>query len=264
MSKKKSLFIIIFVIGVLIIMGGVMFFSGKKQNAEEEKHQQFEMGFQLEEPRSGEEIAIINTTYGSFKLRFFPEIAPKAVENFKNHLKDGYYENVIFHRVIKDFMVQTGDPQGTGMGGESIWGKPFEDEFSSKLLNITGSVSMANCGPNTNGSQFFINANENFRGWKDFEQAYNIYKKSPEAFTRAYGGTVDMSKVTDKVKELYNENGGNPSLDGYYNTAQRGHTVFAQVFDGMDTILKIANAKTDANDKPIEEIKILSSSVSVK
>ena len=63
---------------------------------------------------------------------------------------------------------------------------------------------------------------------------------------------------------LYNENGGNPSLDGYYNTAQRGHTVFAQVFDGMDTILKIANAKTDANDKPIEEIKILSSSVSVK
>ena len=109
-----------------------------------------------------------------------------------------------------------------------------------------------------------INANENFRGWKDFEQAYNIYKKSPEAFTRAYGGTVDMSKVTDKVKELYNENGGNPSLDGYYNTANKGHTVFAQVFDGMDTIFKIANAKTDANDKPLEEIKILSSSVSVK
>jgi peptidylprolyl isomerase domain and WD repeat-containing protein 1 len=86
----------------------------------------------------------------------FPEAAPKAVENFVTHAKNGYYNDIIFHRVIRKFMIQTGDPMGDGTGGESIWGKEFEDEFSTLKHDKPYTVSMANAGPNTNGSQFFI------------------------------------------------------------------------------------------------------------
>ncbi|TKA68293.1 hypothetical protein B0A49_05589 [Cryomyces minteri] len=100
--------------------------------------------------------AIIHTTYGDIHLRLFPSAAPKAVENFVTHAKTGYYNNVIFHRVIRKFMIQTGDPLGDGTGGESIWGKEFEDEFSTLKHDRPYTVSMANAGPGTNGSQFFI------------------------------------------------------------------------------------------------------------
>ena len=100
--------------------------------------------------------ATIHTTYGDIHIRLFPDAAPKAVENFVTHAKNAYYNNVIFHRVIKKFMIQTGDPLGDGTGGESIWGKEFSDEFSSLKHDKPYTVSMANAGPNTNGSQFFI------------------------------------------------------------------------------------------------------------
>lgn len=100
--------------------------------------------------------AIIHTTYGDIHIRLFPGAAPKTVENFVTHSKDGYYNNIIFHRVIRKFMIQTGDPLGDGTGGESIWGKEFEDEFSTLKHDKPYTVSMANAGPNTNGSQFFI------------------------------------------------------------------------------------------------------------
>ncbi|ORX83909.1 peptidyl-prolyl cis-trans isomerase cyp15 [Basidiobolus meristosporus CBS 931.73] len=101
--------------------------------------------------------AILRTTMGDIHLRLFPEHAPKAVENFITHSKKGYYDNVIFHRVIKGFMIQTGDPLGDGTGGESIWGNDFEDEFHRELRHDRPyTLSMANAGPNTNGSQFFI------------------------------------------------------------------------------------------------------------
>ena len=100
--------------------------------------------------------ATIHTTYGDIHIRLFPDAAPKAVENFVTHAKNSYYNNVIFHRVIKKFMIQTGDPLGDGTGGESIWGKEFADEFSSLKHDKPYTVSMANAGPNTNGSQFFI------------------------------------------------------------------------------------------------------------
>ncbi|OCL13340.1 peptidyl-prolyl cis-trans isomerase cypE [Glonium stellatum] len=100
--------------------------------------------------------AIIHTTYGDIHIRLFPEAAPKAVENFVTHSRNGYYNNIIFHRVIRKFMIQTGDPLGDGTGGESIWGKEFEDEFSTLKHDKPYTVSMANAGPNTNGSQFFI------------------------------------------------------------------------------------------------------------
>ena len=100
--------------------------------------------------------AVIHTTYGDIHIRLFPDAAPKAVENFVTHSKRGYYNNTIFHRVIRKFMIQCGDPLGDGTGGESIWGREFEDEFSSLKHDKPYTVSMANAGPNTNGSQFFI------------------------------------------------------------------------------------------------------------
>jgi peptidylprolyl isomerase domain and WD repeat-containing protein 1 len=100
--------------------------------------------------------AILHTTLGDIHIRLFPDASPKAVENFTAHAKNGYYNNVIFHRVIRKFMIQTGDPLGDGTGGESIWGKEFEDEFSTLKHDKPYTVSMANAGPNTNGSQFFI------------------------------------------------------------------------------------------------------------
>ncbi|KAH6666778.1 peptidyl-prolyl cis-trans isomerase cyp15 [Verticillium dahliae] len=100
--------------------------------------------------------AVLHTTYGDISIRLFPDAAPKAVENFVTHSKRGYYNGTIFHRVIKKFMIQCGDPMGDGTGGESIWGKEFADEFSSLKHDKPYTVSMANAGPNTNGSQFFI------------------------------------------------------------------------------------------------------------
>jgi peptidylprolyl isomerase domain and WD repeat-containing protein 1 len=107
--------------------------------------------------------AILHTTYGDIHLRLFPDAAPKAVENFVTHAKNGYYNDVKFHRVIRKFMIQTGDPLGDGTGGESIWGKEFEDEFSTLKHDKPYTVSMANAGPNTNGSQFFITIEKTVR-----------------------------------------------------------------------------------------------------
>ena len=199
------------------------------------------VGYQLESPQIGDEIAVMKTNMGDIKLRFFPEAAPKAVENFITHSKNGYYNGVIFHRVIENFMIQGGDPNGTGMGGQSIWGTSFEDEFSDKLFNITGAVAMANSGKNTNGSQFFINQGgpDSFEGWD-----------------RLSNFGINMSKITDDIKNLYIENGGNPYLDGAYSTSGKGHTVFAQVFEGMDVVDKIAAVQTNQSNKPLEDVVI--------
>jgi len=102
-------------------------------------------------------IAVFETSKGKFEVELRPDLAPKAVENFVTHSKNGYYNGLIFHRVIKNFMIQGGDPTGTGRGGESIWGKSFKDEFSPKaIFDKPGILAMANAGRNTNGSQFFV------------------------------------------------------------------------------------------------------------
>lgn len=186
--------------------------------------------YQFDKATAGEEINI-KTTMGDIKIKLFPEKAPKTVENFLTHIKNGYYNGIIFHRVIPDFMIQCGDPTGTGMGGESIWGKPFKDEFSPHLHNYRGALSMANAGPNTNGSQFFI------------VQASGCDESMIEQIKRAGWDT----EIVDKYAEL----GGTPWLDNH-------HTVFGQVTDGMDIVDKIAAAKRNRQDKPVEEIKIIS------
>ena len=100
---------------------------------------------------------IMHTNRGDITIDLFPSIAPKTCENFVGLAKKGYYDGLIFHRVIKDFMIQGGDPKGNGTGGQSIWGRPFEDECSPSLdFSKVGLLAMANAGPNTNGSQFFI------------------------------------------------------------------------------------------------------------
>lgn len=191
------------------------------------------MNYQTNLPADGEITATINTTLGAIKVKLFPEEAPKAVENFVTHAKNGYYDGIIFHRVIKDFMIQGGDPNGTGMGGESIWGRPFRDEFTPKLHNLRGALSMANAGPGKNGSQFFI------------VQANTVdpsllmqMKEMPEEFP------VDCVESYEKL-------GGTPWLD--YR-----HTVFGHVYEGMDVVDKIAGVPVGPNDKPNEDIKILS------
>ncbi|QMT18526.1 peptidylprolyl isomerase [Planococcus maritimus] len=179
---------------------------------------------QLEKGITEETVVEMTTSEGAIRMRLFPEIAPKAVENFLGHAESGYYEGVIFHRVIEDFMLQTGDPTGTGGGGESIYGEPFEDEFSDRLFNFRGALSMANAGPGTNGSQFFI------------VQASEIEAGS-------------ASDYPEEITAAYEEMGGTPWLDGM-------HTVFGQVDEGMDVVDKIAAVEKGANDKPLEDIVI--------
>ncbi|MBM7616470.1 peptidyl-prolyl cis-trans isomerase B (cyclophilin B) [Weissella uvarum] len=178
-------------------------------------------------------LATLETTKGTIKVVLFPEEAPKTVENFIGLIEDGYYDGTIFHRVISDFMLQGGDPSGTGMGGSSIFGKKFEDEFSDKLFNFRGALSMANAGPNTNGSQFFI------------VQATRV----PARMLKALRGDVDDDVITHYANE-----GGTPWLDGK-------HTVFGQVVVGMDVVDAIAKVKVDFADKPVEDVKIMKASV---
>ncbi len=244
-------------------------FGCDKQEDDSTVYDDKNVGFQTEKPSAGEEVAIMHTSMGDISIRFFPEAAPKAVQNFITHAKNGYYNGVTFHRVIEDFMIQGGDPEGTGRGGESIWGDSFEDEFDSKLLNIRGSLSMANGGVNTNGSQFFINQGdakafgkrEDYTAAAQYQQMIDIYG---EAMVKQYYPTVEdyaaqllyrYDWIPDEVWDLYEKHGGNLSLDGAWRPSG-GHTVFGHVFDGMDVVDAIAAVNTDANDKPLDAVTI--------
>ena len=187
--------------------------------------------FQLSEPKKGDIIANIKTTMGDIVVRMFPDEAPRTVENFVTHSKNGYYDNLRFHRIINDFMIQGGDPKGNGTGGQSIWGSSFKDEFSTRLYNIRGALSMANSGPNTNGSQFFI-----------------VQKKSMSSRETQY---LKSLKYPDEIVEAYEANGGTMWLDNK-------HSVFGQVIEGMDILDTIAEVEVDDNDRPIEDVLILS------
>lgn len=148
-------------------------------------------------------VAVLKTNNGTMTIKLFTQQVPKTTLNFMWLAQKGYYNGIIFHRIIKNFMLQGGDPTGTGMGGESIYGEKFDDEFHADLKNITYSLSMANAGPNTNGSQFFINQSDN-------------------------------------------------------NYLDNKHSVFGQVVEGMENVDKISKVKTDSQDKPVKEVKIIS------
>lgn len=193
---------------------------------------------QMDKPQVGEKIAVIHTNMGDISVRLFADLVPNTVENFATHAENGYYNGIIFHRVIKDFMIQGGDPTGTGRGGESIWGRSFKDEFAVELHNVRGALSMANSGPNTNGSQFFIVQSKEIDS-RFLSQMKNIPDSFPE-----------------NIVEAYAENGGTPWLDFK-------HSVFGQVFEGMDVVDKIAGVKVDMLDKPFDDVVIESIDISV-
>ena len=173
-------------------------------------------------------VATFKTNKGDFAIKLFPKQAPKTVENFLGLVAKNYYDGIIFHRVIKDFMIQGGDPTGTGMGGQSLWGAPFEDEFSNELFNIRGALSMANAGPATNGSQFFIVQNQNMPAQMEEQMVAAGYPK--------------------EIIEAYRQ-GGTPWLD-------HRHTVFGHLISGWDVLDEIANVETGIQDKPVEDVVI--------
>jgi len=241
--SKKWLFISIFITIVLMLTA-----CGTSQKKEDEastnkktaapKTEQQEGAKQVTnttfpqlstEVAENEKLVEMETSMGTIKIKLFPEYAPKAVENFVKHSQNGYYDGLIFHRVIKDFMIQGGDPKGNGTGGESIWGTPFEDEFSENLFNLRGALSMANAGANTNGSQFFI-----------------VQKTSLDP---AMKEEMDKAGYPKEIIDAYDKNGGTPWLD-------HRHTVFGQVIEGMDIVDKIADTKVDAKDKPEQDVVI--------
>lgn len=189
---------------------------------------------QLNEVNENNPLVTVHTNLGNFTLELFPEVAPKTVENFVTHAKNGYYNGVIFHRVIEDFMIQGGDPTGTGMGGESIYGRTFEDEFSREAFNLYGTLSMANAGPNTNGSQFFI----------------VTAKQVPAQMLKQ----LKDGGWPEEIVEEYAKVGGTPWLD-------HRHTVFGRVVEGMDVVLKIEGVERNAQDRPLEDVVIESMDV---
>jgi putative peptidyl-prolyl cis-trans isomerase len=189
---------------------------------------------QLNEVNEKNPLVTVHTNLGDFTLELFPEVAPKTVENFVTHAKNGYYNGVIFHRVIEDFMIQGGDPTGTGMGGESIYGRTFEDEFSREAFNLYGTLSMANAGPNTNGSQFFI----------------VTAKQVPAQMLKQ----LKDGGWPEEIVEEYAKVGGTPWLD-------HRHTVFGRVVEGMDVVLKIEGVERNAQDRPLEDVVIESMDV---
>jgi peptidyl-prolyl cis-trans isomerase B (cyclophilin B) len=189
---------------------------------------------QFEMPKAGDTVAEIHVKdYGVIKVKFFPNQAPNAVKNFTTHAEEGYYDGVTFHRVIEDFMIQGGDPTGTGAGGESIWGKGFEEEITEdvSLFPYRGALCMANAGAgtSTNGSQFFI------------VQAKDSDKDTASQMTQA--------GYPSKVVKAYEEWGGTPWLF-------TKHTVFGQVYEGLDVVDKIAAVKTGDNDRPKKDVVI--------
>ena len=235
-----------------------------------------DLGFQLDKPEKGEQIVIMHTSKGDISIRLFPEAAPKAVENFVTHAKEGYYDGLTFHRVVNDFIIQGGDPKGDGTGGESIWGSAFEDEFDSKLCNIRGSLAMANSGVNTNGSQFFINQAKADEFAAEVTRVKNVYEQyksnlpgvdswkeyyANQLTNKMQNATFNADDLTDELVDLYCQNGGNITLDGAWRSSG-GHTVFGQVFDGMDVVDTIAGVSVNKNtDKPLSDVEINSMEV---
>lgn len=239
---------------------------------------------------AGATVATLTTTHGDIKIRMFPDVAPKAVENFVTHCKDGYYDGIAFHRVIEDFMIQSGDPNGNGTGGESIWGVRFDDEISDSLHHFRGALAMANAGPNTNGSQFFIVQSDDKIGedniasvmltwyYNEINRAVQIDAANGKYTEDELSALIEAlnerlldaneNGVPDEFKsryslaaEKYTEIGGTPSLD-------YGYTVFGQVIEGMDVVdsiakVEVTESSSGEKSSPVEDVYIISASVAV-
>ncbi|MDR2167965.1 MAG: peptidylprolyl isomerase [Clostridiales bacterium] len=219
---------------------------------------------QLAEPAPGDIYAVLHTNHGQIHLRFFPDLAPLAVRNFLTHANNGYFNGLIFHRVIDTFMIQGGDPEGTGMGGESIFGATFGDELSPNLKHIRGALSMANSNNpdlgrfQTNGSQFFIVQNSALPAHAAGDTQFFL-ENQDVPFAEIFGEGLREDLMDATIRDVYPadfmqhylENGGTPHLDF-------GHTVFGQVIRGMDIVDAIAAVEVVnpmAQDfRPVEDV----------
>ena len=153
-----------------------------------------------------DQVVVLETTQGTIEIKLMPQAAPKACENFTKLVEKGYYNGLIFHRIIKGFMIQGGDPTGTGAGGESVWGKPFEDEISSSVeFDKPGILAMANAGPGTNGSQFFITVaktpwlNMHHTVFGEVVSGYDVVQKIENVTT----DSSDRPLATQKIIKAY-------------------------------------------------------------
>ena len=204
---------------------------------------------QAGQPRDGDTVVTLHTSMGDIVIRMFPQEAPMAYVNFVTHAMNGYYDGVIFHRVIDGFMIQGGDPLGTGTGGESIWGHGFESEFSPYLRHFRGALAMAHAGPGTNGSQFYIVQNSELDGNSQLEFLW-----AKESQDEPIGdGFYVRDIISAEIAEAYVRYGGTPFLDLIMNP--NGHTVFGQVTTGMAVVDAIATVNAVA-DRPVTDVVI--------
>lgn len=228
------------VLSVLVMSVSMLSACGKSDSSSSAKKLEDVEILNFTQPVDGEKIAVITIKdMGEIKIKFFPDIAPKGVENFIGLAEKKYYDELIIHRVEKDFCIQGGDPKGNGTGGKSMWGENFAVEPSEKLRNFTGAVAYANSGKESgNGSQFYIIDSK----------PENI---TDETFTNlAKNGMY----FPENVKEQYKKVGGAPWLDD-------GYTVFGQVIEGLDVIEKIYNVELTADasgnaNKPAKHVVI--------
>ena len=152
--------------------------------------------------------ATLKTSLGDIKIQLMSETAPKACQNFTSLVEKGYYDGVVFHRIIKGFMIQGGDPTGTGKGGESIWIEPFEDEVTEEVsFSKAGLIAMANAGPNTNGSQFFITTastpwlNMNHTIFGEVIEGYDVVQKLENSATDNQDRPTEERKIITAALE---------------------------------------------------------------
>lgn len=209
----------------------------KDQDAANAAKQNDSVIHNFEMPEIGEKIAVITVKdYGDIKIKLFPEVASKGVENFTGLADMGYYDELIFHRIISNFMIQGGDPKGNGTGGKSIWGDQFDGGIPEGLYHFSGAVAYANSGStSTDGSQFYIvNTPEGYLQ----NTCEELMQYDPSTYS-----------WPQNVVEMYNEKGGTPFLDGSY-------TVFGQVFEGLDIVRELGNVETDENDKPLKQVQM--------
>ena len=191
--------------------------------------------------------ATIHTSAGDIVLRLYADECPRTIENWTTHARNGYYDNLLFHRVIKGFMLQTGDPLGDGTGGLSVWGGEFEDEIRRDLRHDRPyTLSMANAGPNTNGSQC-VPALSRPSARAD---ASALFITPPQVLHHNSSGTCHFTAAI-ALRVLTCLCAQTPWLDGK-------HTVFGRVTKGADVVHAIEKSKTDRNDKPLVDIKMIS------
>ncbi len=186
-------------------------------------------------PEKGEEIVVMTIeNYGDVKIKLFPEESEKGVENFKELVKSGFYDELLFHRVVDKFVVQGGDPKGDGTGGVDAWGSSegFAQTISGKLNHVTGAVGYATAEDQMNKCQFYFVTGEKHDS------------KYFSALRDGYG-----ISFTPMIQSMYESFGGDPDLDGRFE-------VFGQVFDGMDYILEIQKVAVNEQNKPKSAVRI--------